>query len=96
MSKISNMLKMLIILNNRDKVTITELANELEVSKKQIQRYRSDLDMNGFYIHSISGPNGGYNLIDKGIMITYDTEDQIEIDQKTINIIPAWKWLLEG
>ena len=34
--------------------------------------------------------------VDKGMIITYDTEDQIEIDQKTISIIPAWKWLLKG
>ena len=32
--------------------------------------------------------------IDEGIIITYDTEDQIEVKDKLINIIPAWKWLL--
>ncbi|OYT14513.1 MAG: ATP-binding protein [Bacteroidetes bacterium 4572_77] len=33
--------------------------------------------------------------INKGFVITYDTEDQIEIKEKIIYIIPAWKWLLE-
>ena len=33
--------------------------------------------------------------INKGFVITYDTEDQIEIKEKIIHIIPAWKWLLE-
>jgi len=32
--------------------------------------------------------------INEGTMITYDTEDQLEVEDKIINIIPAWKWLL--
>ncbi len=32
--------------------------------------------------------------INKGIIITYDTEDQIEVEDNIISIIPAWKWLL--
>ena len=32
--------------------------------------------------------------IDEGIIITFDIEDQILIDNKIIHIIPAWKWLL--
>ena len=32
--------------------------------------------------------------IDSGIIITYDGEERLEIDNKVINIIPAWKWLL--
>lgn len=32
--------------------------------------------------------------INQGFIITYDTEDQLEVEDKIINVIPAWKWLL--
>jgi len=35
-----------------------------------------------------------YNL-ESGLIITDDTEDELVIENKTIKIIPAWKWLLE-
>ena len=38
MSKLSNMLRMVLILNKRDNVKISELAAILEVSNRQIRR----------------------------------------------------------
>ncbi|MGC4129023.1 MAG: ATP-binding protein [Bergeyella sp.] len=35
-----------------------------------------------------------YNL-QSGLIITDDTEEELIIEDKTIHIIPAWKWLLE-
>jgi predicted AAA+ superfamily ATPase len=35
-----------------------------------------------------------YNL-NKGLILTYDTEDRIRINRKTITILPAWKWMLQ-
>jgi len=35
-----------------------------------------------------------YNL-PSGLIITDDTEEEIIIEDKTIQIMPAWKWLLE-
>jgi predicted AAA+ superfamily ATPase len=32
--------------------------------------------------------------IQSGTIITYDTEDLIQLNNKIINVIPAWKWLL--
>ncbi|HKK62383.1 MAG TPA: hypothetical protein VJ951_07480 [Bacteroidales bacterium] len=36
-----------------------------------------------------------YNL-SKGIILTTDEEEELEIDQKVIQIIPVWKWMLEN
>ena len=35
-----------------------------------------------------------YNLTE-GLILTSYSEEKITIDHKTINIRPAWKWLLE-
>jgi predicted AAA+ superfamily ATPase len=31
-----------------------------------------------------------------GKIITMDTEEKLTVDDKTIDIVPAWKWLLEN
>jgi len=33
--------------------------------------------------------------LDAGLIITFDQEDKLEIEGKTIKLVPAWKWLLE-
>ncbi|QMS85101.1 helix-turn-helix transcriptional regulator [Candidatus Xianfuyuplasma coldseepsis] len=69
MGKYANMLKMLIILNNRDYVQYKELEDELEMSNKQIRNYRVQLEMNGYYIENKSGPYGGIRLMDKNLLL---------------------------
>jgi len=32
----------------------------------------------------------------EGLILTYDQEDKLELGGKKINIIPVWKWLLNG
>ncbi len=55
---------MLFYLNNKNTYTkIRELANYLEVSDREIRRYRDDLDMAGFSIESKMGRDGGYRLM---------------------------------
>ncbi len=57
---------MLFFLNGKEGYTkINCLADHLEVGKREIRRYRDDLEMAGFYIDSLTGSNGGYKLIDK-------------------------------
>ena len=74
MSHIARELKMLFYLNghiNRN-VKISELADLLEVTPRQVRRYRDDLDQCGFYVLEERGPNGGYKLeepLDKSLMI---------------------------
>jgi predicted AAA+ superfamily ATPase len=31
----------------------------------------------------------------EGLILTYEQEDEIKVENKTIKIIPVWKWLLD-
>ena len=62
MSKISNVISMLELLNTGRKYSINELADILEVSKRMIRVYKEDLEKAGIYIDTIMGPYGGYVL----------------------------------
>ena len=31
----------------------------------------------------------------EGVIVTYNQEDEFDIDGKKIKIVPAWKWILE-
>lgn len=49
MGKIGNVLTMLKILENGQKYTVKELAERLEVSKRMIKIYKSELEKAGIY-----------------------------------------------
>lgn len=63
MDGLGNVLKMIFILKTRKKVKIKDLANELEVSERQVRRYKNEIDKY-FNIESITGSDGGYSLIE--------------------------------
>lgn len=74
MSHIARELKMLFYLNDHMNrlVKISELSDLLEVTPRQVRRYRDDLEQCEFYISEVRGPNGGYKLVkalDKSLMI---------------------------
>lgn len=62
MSKVSNILTMLKLLQSGRKYSINELSNKLEVSERMIRVYKEDLEKAGIYIDTIMGPYGGYVL----------------------------------
>ena len=62
MSKVSNILRMILILQNKKTVKIKDLSLELEVTPRQIRRYKDDLEQIGIYIESETGKHGGYTL----------------------------------
>ncbi|MCT4596885.1 MAG: transcriptional regulator [Vallitalea sp.] len=77
MSKVGNTLKMLILLKSRGKMKISELSRELEVDRRQIIRYKEDLEQAGIYITSISGRYGGYYIEDKDYLLgLYLTDEE--------------------
>ena len=62
MSKVSNVLTMIELLNTGRKYSIKELSQELEVTERMIRVYKEELDKSGIYIDTIKGPYGGYVL----------------------------------
>lgn len=62
MSKVSNAITMLELLQTGKKYSINELSNKLEVSERMIRVYKEDLEKAGIYIDTIMGPYGGYVL----------------------------------
>lgn len=62
MSKVSNVLTMIELLNTGRKYSIKELSQELEVSERMIRIYKEELDKCGIYVDTIKGPYGGYVL----------------------------------
>ena len=62
MSKISNVLTMIQLLQSGRKYSINELSNKLEVSERMIRVYKEELEKAGIYIDTIMGPYGGYVL----------------------------------
>ena len=62
MSKVSNVITMLELLQSGRKYSINELSNKLEVSERMIRVYKEDLEKAGIYIDTIMGPYGGYVL----------------------------------
>lgn len=62
MSKISNAITMMELLQSGRKYSIKELAETLEVSERMIRVYKEELEKAGIYIDTIMGPYGGYVL----------------------------------
>jgi len=65
MSKISNVITMMELLQSGRKYSIKELSEKLEVSERMIRCYKEDLEKAGIYIDTIMGPYGGYVLNQK-------------------------------
>jgi len=61
---------MLLLLQRSDILQIKELSEELEVTPRQIRRYKDELEQAGYYIESIPGKYGGYYVNEKQLTIT--------------------------
>ena len=94
MSKLSNAIMLLKLLQNGKKYSIKELSSEIEVSPRMIREYKNELECAGIYIESIRGPYGGYYLnqdiklpenINKSKSITVDNKEYYNIFSKSIN-----------
>ena len=62
MGKIGAALNMVMLLQNNGKMKIEEIARELEVSNRQVQEYKSELEQAVIFINSQSGKYGGYSI----------------------------------
>lgn len=102
MSKVSNVLNMIELLSTGKKYSIEELANNLEVSKRMIRVYKSEIEMAGIYIDTIKGPYGGYVLnqninVPKRFInkVTIDITDKLIFNQVSRAIKEKKKCLIE-
>ena len=59
----------MLLIQSRGRMKCSELASELEVTERQIQKYKADLEQAGIFITSKSGAYGGYE-VDKENSIT--------------------------
>ncbi|MBQ0066346.1 MAG: WYL domain-containing protein [Firmicutes bacterium] len=83
MSKTSSCIKMLMLLNARGVMNSSELAEALEINKRNIREYRAEIEKAGFYIQEIKGRYGGYSLMQQHILpspVLTDDEKQALID----------------
>ena len=55
MSKLSNAITLLRLLQNGKKYSIKELASKLEVSPRMIREYKNELELAGIFIESLRG-----------------------------------------
>ena len=81
MSKLSNTLLMLQLLQNGRKYSIKELAEKIEVSERMIRKYKDELECSGIFIDTIKGPYGGY-VLNKDFNIPY-----LNLNSDDMNII---------
>ncbi len=93
MSKLSNAITLLRLLQTGKKYSIKELANEIEVSPRMLREYKNELELAGIFIESIRGPYGGYYLnqeiklpenINKSKSIPVDNKELFNMINKSI------------
>ena len=100
MSKVSNVITMLELLQTGKKYSINELSNKLEVSERMIRVYKEDLEKAEIYIDTIMGPYGGYvlnqrvrtpirkfKLKDAELLNTYITQEKDEKKKEELIIL---------
>lgn len=94
MSKLSNTIMLLRLLQNGRKYSIKELAEKIEVSPRMIRQYKNELECAGIFIESVKGPYGGYYLnqniklpdvINKPKTILLDNKGFYNLISKAIN-----------
>ncbi len=88
MSKLSNTLLMLQLLQNGRKYSVKELAEKIEVSERMIRKYKDELECSGIFIDTIKGPYGGY-FLNKDFNVPYlnFTDDDITVINKACALI---------
>ena len=80
MNKHANVLTMLSLMHQKEKIKINELMSVLDISDKQVRRYRDELNQIGIKINSTTGKDGGYTL-DKRNENLFDNVYQEELDK---------------
>ena len=87
MSNLKNSLKMLNKLKLGKVIKKEDLAKELNISKRQVARYKEEIS-EVFEIETINGPYGGYKMISNEFPMKYIlNKEEMEILKTAINQI---------
>ncbi len=80
MSKITNCILMLELLQNNNLYSVKELSEELGVSERMVRYYKEQLELAGYDIQSFKGPGGGYFINKKNnIKLNYFNKYDLEL-----------------
>lgn len=85
MSETVNVLNMLIFLNNKKNVKISDIAEGIEVSPRTVRRYKEILEQAGMYIHSETGKYGGYTLYNHNNLLGLNLTHNEYLTLKIVN-----------
>lgn len=99
MSKVANMLNMVLYLSHHDRVKIKELSEFLEVNPRMIRLYKNELEQVGIYIDSKKGRYGGYVLnkqkMIKNFGLTFDEINAFNMAEKYLNQEESFPYMKE-
>lgn len=87
MSKLSNMMYMIDLLNTGNIYTIKELSEKIGITERMVRYYKEEICSNGVAIESFKGPNGGYFMIDKIKNYTNINKYDIQLLDNVYNIL---------
>ena len=76
MEKTALAIEMLLLLKSRGIIKKQEIAKELEISEKMVQRLRNELEIAGYYITSLTGKYGGYQLENGTLFPVAELDDE--------------------
>lgn len=88
MSKITNALILLELLDSGKKYSLKELSTELGVSERMVRYYKEQLELAGIMIESYKGPNGGYFINKKNqFKISYFNKYDLKLLENVLNTV---------
>lgn len=87
MSKLSNMMYMIDLLNTGNIYTIKDLSQKMGVTERMIRYYKNEISANGIAIESFKGPNGGYFMIDRIKNYTSINKYDIQLLENIYNLL---------
>lgn len=80
-SSVTNTIRMAILLQSRGKMKGSEIAKELEVTERQVLKYKNFLEDAGIWIESKPGVYGGYSIVGSNLLgLNINEKDIIVLD----------------
>lgn len=74
---VANAIKMAILLQSRGTMKVFELAQELDITERQVPKYKNNLEEAGIWIESKPGAYGGYSIVGSNLLGLNITEKEI-------------------